>query len=51
MCRKGGVGWRTFEDPDGGGEVIDTAGSPQGSSKDLDRGNEIVGEAVVEVAL
>lgn len=50
----GGIWWdlgRTLEDPDSGGEVVDTAGRLQGSSKDLNGGNEIVGEGVVEVSL
>lgn len=42
---------RTLEDPDSGGEVVDTTGSLQGSSKHLNRGHEIVGEGVVEVSL
>lgn len=42
---------RTLEDADGGGKVVDAAGSLEGSSDDGDGGNEIVGESVVEVAL
>jgi hypothetical protein len=42
---------RTFKNPDGSGEVVDTAGSPQGGGEDLDGGNEIISEAVVEVTL
>lgn len=48
-----GIGWlaHTLEDADGSGEVVDTAGSLQGSAEDLNGGDEIVGEAVVQVAL
>jgi hypothetical protein len=46
-----GLGRRTLEDPDSGGEVVDAAGSAQGSGEDLDGGDEVVGEAVVKVAL
>jgi hypothetical protein len=42
---------RTFEDTDGGGEVVDAAGGLEGSGEDLDGGDEIVGEAVVQVTL
>lgn len=45
------MGSRTFEDSDGSGEVVDTAGSLQGSSDDGGGGDEIVGEGVVQVAL
>jgi hypothetical protein len=41
----------TLEDTDGSGEVVDTAGSLQGRAEDLNGGDEIVGEAVVQVAL
>jgi hypothetical protein len=41
----------TLEDADGGREVVDTAGGFQGGGDDLGRGDEIVGEGVVEVAL
>lgn len=41
----------TLEDTDGSREVVDTAGSLQGSDDDGRRGDEIVGEGVVEVAL
>ena len=41
----------TLEDTDGSGEVVDTASSLQGSAEDLNGGDEIVGEAVVQVAL
>lgn len=41
----------TLENPDSGGEVVDTAGSLQGRGEDLNGGDEIVGEAVVQVAL
>jgi hypothetical protein len=42
---------RTLEDSDSGGEVVDAAGGPQSSGEDLDGGDEIVSEAVVEVTL
>jgi hypothetical protein len=42
---------RTFKNPDGSGEVVDTAGGPQGGGEDLDGGDEIIGKAVVEVTL
>jgi hypothetical protein len=42
---------RTLENTDGGGEVVDTAGGLEGGSEDLDGGDKIVGEAVVQVAL
>lgn len=41
----------TLEHPDGGGEVVDPAGGLEGSGEDLNGGDEIVGEAVVQVAL
>lgn len=41
----------TLENPDGGGEVVDAASSLQGGGKNLNGGNEIVGEAVVQVTL
>lgn len=52
-CRPEREGRRvtTFEDAHGGGEVVDAAGGPEGGGQDLDGGDEIVGEAVVEVAL
>jgi hypothetical protein len=43
--------WRTFEDSDGGGEVVDAAGGLEGGSDDGRGRDEIVGEGVVEVAL
>jgi hypothetical protein len=42
---------RTLEDSDSGGEVVDATGGPQGSGENLDGGDEIVSEAVVEVTL
>ena len=42
---------RTLEDANSGGEVVHTAGGLEGGSEDLDGGNEIVSEAVVQVAL
>ena len=41
----------TFENPDGGGEVVDTTRSAQGSGENFNGGDEIVSEAVVQVAL
>lgn len=41
----------TLENPDGGREVVDAAGGLQGRGENLDGGDEIVGEAVVQVAL
>jgi hypothetical protein len=42
---------RTLEDTDGGREVVNTAGGLESGREDLNGGNEIVGEAVVQVAL
>lgn len=42
---------RTFKDTDGGGEVIDTASSPQGSRENLNGRDEVIGKAVVEISL
>lgn len=42
---------RTLEDANSGREVVNTAGGLEGGSEDLDGGNEIVSEAVVQVAL
>jgi hypothetical protein len=42
---------RTLEYPDGGGEVVDAAGGSEGSDDNAGRGDEIVGESVVEVTL
>jgi hypothetical protein len=42
---------RTLENTDSGGEVVDTAGGLQGGAENLNGGDEIVGEAVVQVAL
>ena len=44
-------GKRTLEYPDGGGEVVDAPGGSEGSDDDAGRGDEIVGESVVEVTL
>lgn len=41
----------TLEHADGSGEVVDTASGLQGGREDIDRGDEIVGEAVVQVSL
>lgn len=41
----------TLEDPDGSGEVVDPPGGTQGGGADGRRGDEIVGEGVVQVAL
>jgi hypothetical protein len=50
MLTSGGFA-HTLEDTDGSGVVVDTAGSLQGGAQDLNGGDEIVGEAVVQVAL
>ena len=42
---------RTLEDTDSRGEVVDTPGSAESGGDDGGGGNEIVGEAVVQVAL
>jgi hypothetical protein len=42
---------RTLENSDGRGEVIDTPGSAESGSDDRGGGDEIVGEAVVQVSL
>ena len=42
---------RTLEDADSGREVVHAAGSLESGSEDLDGGDEIVSEAVVQVAL
>jgi hypothetical protein len=42
---------RTLKNSDSRGEVVDTSGSADSSSDDRGRGNEIVGEAVVQVSL
>lgn len=42
---------RTLENANSGREVIDTAGSLESGSEDLNGRNEIVSEAVVQVAL
>lgn len=41
----------TLKNADGGGVVVDAASGLQGGGKDLDGGNEIVSEAVVQVTL
>jgi hypothetical protein len=41
----------TLEDPDGGGEVVDSPRGTQGGRDDGGRGDEVVGEGVVQVAL
>jgi hypothetical protein len=46
-----GGGGRTLEDADGGGEVVDSPGGPEGGGQDGRGGDEIVGEGVVQVAL
>jgi hypothetical protein len=45
------VGKRTLENPDSGGKVVDTPGSFESGGDDRRRGDEIVGEAVVQVSL
>ena len=44
-------GGRTFENPDSGRVIVDSPRRSQGRGDDGGRGNEIVGESVVEVAL
>lgn len=44
-------GSRTLENSDGRGEVVDTPGSAESGGDDRGRGDEIVGEAVVQVSL
>ena len=44
-------GRRTLENPDSGGEVVDTPGGTESGGDDGRRGDEIVGEAVVQVTL
>jgi hypothetical protein len=46
-----GLGMRTLKDPHGGGEVVDASGSAQSGDDDRGGGDEIVGEAVVQVTL
>ena len=40
-------GGSTFENPDGGGEIVDSSGCFEGSGDDGGGGDEIVGEGVV----
>jgi hypothetical protein len=42
---------RTFEDADGGSKVVDSPSGLEGGGDDGGRGDEIVGEGVVQVAL
>lgn len=49
--QRGAAFWRTFENADGSSKVVDSPGSLEGSGDDRGRGDEIVGEGVVEVAL
>lgn len=42
---------RTFEDPDGGGVIVDSSRGSQSGGDNGRRWDEVVGEAVVEVAL
>lgn len=49
---KGGADARlTFEDPHGGGVVVDASGGLEGCDDDGRRGHQVVGEGVVQVAL
>lgn len=41
----------TLEDPHSGREVVDPPGGPQSGDANRGRGNKIVGEGVVQVAL
>lgn len=45
------MGMRTLEDTDSGGEVVDAASGPESGGEDLNGRDEIVGKAVVQVAL
>jgi hypothetical protein len=49
LCYKGC--YRTLEDANGSGEVVHPPGGLQGSDENGGRGDEIVGESVVQVAL
>jgi hypothetical protein len=42
---------RTFKDPHGGGEIVDSASGSQRSGDDGGRGHEIVRECVVQITL
>jgi hypothetical protein len=46
-----GVVKHTLKNSDGRGEVVDTPGSADSGGDDRGRGDEIVGEAVVQVSL
>lgn len=48
--KRGGKG-RTLEDTNGGGEVVDPSSGFESSDDDGGRGDEIVGEGVVQIAL
>lgn len=45
------LGLESLEETDGGGEVVDPPRSLDGGLKDRWRGDEIVGEGIVQVAL
>jgi hypothetical protein len=45
------LGLDALEDPNGGGEVVDSPRGPKGGGHDGGGGDEIVGEGVVQVAL
>jgi hypothetical protein len=45
------LGLDAFEDADSGGEIIDPARGLESGDDDGRRGNEIVGESIVQVAL
>lgn len=45
------LGLDTLEDTDSGGEVVDAASGPESGGEDLNGRDEIVGKAVVQVAL
>jgi hypothetical protein len=52
VAKRGIIGeTRTLEDTDSRGEVVDTPGSAESGGNDGGGGDEIVGEAVVQVAL
>lgn len=45
------LGERTLKNADGSGKVVDPPGGLEGSSDDYGRGDKVVGEGVVQVAL
>ena len=47
----GRSGRGTFKDPYGCGEIVDSSGCPKSRRNDGRRGDEIVGESVVQITL